>query len=273
MDIPQTKFTLQEQELIVLLAGAGGCSLDSSAGTNWVQNNGGLPTYICQIARALLRSGHPKSQAIAIAVSRAKHWAAGGSTNSRGGKKVHTDTQAKAAAAVAQWEALKAKDHAKSAAKETRAALSHDDSGEPYIFLANSTTSYNTAIVADAWGDVQRARRIQSEADGTYPDYDNSAEGTGYIEELWTDHLIICGWNAEGANVYWSVPYTVDNGQVSFGAFQPVEKTYTPVAKASIDSDYDGSTDLGDNEYDLLSDVLGDDNSVGLTNILKLKKG
>lgn len=65
---------------------------------------------ICRIARAVKKSGHTTSEAIAIAVSRVKVWAAG--------KGVDKDTQAKAAAALAEWEKLRAKSHAKSGAKK-----------------------------------------------------------------------------------------------------------------------------------------------------------
>lgn len=83
---------------------AGGCSLDMHPGKkNWVESAGGLPEYICEIARAILRDGKMSvSRAIATAVSRVKVWAAGG-----GG--VDAETKAKAAAAVAQWEKIKSK--------------------------------------------------------------------------------------------------------------------------------------------------------------------
>lgn len=86
-----------DAEAIVSLA----CSLDEKPGSNWVQKEGGLPEYICRIAKAIKRSGKSTSQAIAIAVSRCKKWAAGG-----GG--VDAKTRAKAAAAIAQWEKKKA---------------------------------------------------------------------------------------------------------------------------------------------------------------------
>jgi hypothetical protein len=80
------------------------CSLDEHPGkSNWVEKGGGLPQYICEIARAIKRSGKTTSQAIAIAVGRVKKWAATG----------EGDTKAKAAAAVAEWEKLKGKAHAK----------------------------------------------------------------------------------------------------------------------------------------------------------------
>lgn len=92
---------------IVQLSGTGPCSLDRHPGkSNWVEDNGGLPNYICHIARAIHKDGMPVSQAIAIAVGRVKKWAAGVGD-------VDADTRAKASKAVSQWEALKAKAHAK----------------------------------------------------------------------------------------------------------------------------------------------------------------
>ncbi len=93
---------LDDTRYILELAGR----LDRSPKKNWVENNGGLPKYIEDIAVALHRDGKSISTAIQIAISRVKVWAAGG-----GG--VNADTKAKAAAALAQWEALKAKAKAK----------------------------------------------------------------------------------------------------------------------------------------------------------------
>jgi hypothetical protein len=80
-----------------------------------VQEAGGLPDYICRIARAVKKSGHTTSEAIAIAVSRVKVWASG--------KGVDKDTQAKAAKALAEWEEKRAKSHTKSGAKKADHAL------------------------------------------------------------------------------------------------------------------------------------------------------
>lgn len=91
-----------EIENIVCLAR---CSLDEHPGkSNWVQAGGGLPQYICEIARSIKKSGKDTSSAIAIAVGRVKMWA----TTSKDPK-----VKAKAAAAVAQWEKLKSSAHAK----------------------------------------------------------------------------------------------------------------------------------------------------------------
>jgi hypothetical protein len=78
---------------------------------NWVEAAGGLPSYIERIAKHLhYEQGFSISRAIATAVNQVKKWAAGG-----GG--VKADTRAKAAKAVAQWEAKKLKTKAKKVVK------------------------------------------------------------------------------------------------------------------------------------------------------------
>jgi HK97 family phage prohead protease len=61
-----------------------------------------LPAFIQHIARDLMAErGMPESEAIATAISQCKRWAAGG-------ENVKPETRAKAAAAIAEWERLKA---------------------------------------------------------------------------------------------------------------------------------------------------------------------
>jgi hypothetical protein len=79
-------------------------------GKNWVTGVGGLPAFIRAIAHALLHAGHSESQAIQMAVGVVKNWASGQGH-------VTPKTRAKAAAALAEWEAKKAASHAKSAGK------------------------------------------------------------------------------------------------------------------------------------------------------------
>lgn len=89
-----------DNELILYMAG---CSLaKTKENDNWVDDTGGLPEYLCRIARAILRGDKSKSvsTAIAIAVGRAKVWA-------RGGGGVTAKTSVKAAKAVAEWETKK----------------------------------------------------------------------------------------------------------------------------------------------------------------------
>lgn len=79
-----------ERMLIISLAG---CSLNEKPGKNWVEDEGGLPEPICEMARAIKRDGKTTSQAIAIAVSRAKKLAAEG--------------KAKYVRAITQWEKMR----------------------------------------------------------------------------------------------------------------------------------------------------------------------
>lgn len=94
-------------------------SLDRSPKKNWVENTGELPAYVREIARSIEKEGgHSLERAIAIAISRIKVWAAGGGN-------VSAATQAKAAKALAEWEALKGKNKAR--VKGKKAALSWVD--------------------------------------------------------------------------------------------------------------------------------------------------
>ena len=96
----------EDFELIVKLGNSS--SLERTPGkNNWIEKaDGELPPYVREIARSIEKSGKTLSQAIAIAISRIKVWAAGGGN-------VDADTKAKAGKALAQWNALKAKNKAK----------------------------------------------------------------------------------------------------------------------------------------------------------------
>lgn len=97
---------------VVALAKMGKLERSPGKDDNWVERNGGLPKYIEEIADSLHRKrGMTISRAIATAVSQVKRWASGLGD-------VNPDTRAKAAKALAQWEALKAKNKAKKAAKD-----------------------------------------------------------------------------------------------------------------------------------------------------------
>lgn len=96
-----------DSDLEIKLAAGPTCDLSRVPGANnWVEKNGHLPTYIANIACALVRDhGFTISHAIATAVSRVKVWAVSPNT--------HPDTKAKAVAAIAEWTELRAKAHAK----------------------------------------------------------------------------------------------------------------------------------------------------------------
>ena len=161
-----------DTELVVFLAG---CSLNTSPGKNWVEKSGGLPNYICRIARAVMRSGKPKGMAIAIAVSRVKKWAAGAGD-------VDADTRAKAAKAVAQWTALKAKNKAKKVVKASR------EDGSEYIMFSG-IGSFNTDMVREAWDSLQREIRAHHRAEARAACIDMESEEYepapySYVKEL-----------------------------------------------------------------------------------------
>lgn len=123
----QPGLTDADSHLIVAFAG---CSLDESPGSNWVQEQGGLPDYICRVAKAVRKTGKTTSEAIAIAVSRIKVWATG--------KGVDKDTQAKAVAALAEWEKKKAKSHADNV-KASAAAPEYTMSDAQLLLLVKLT--------------------------------------------------------------------------------------------------------------------------------------
>jgi hypothetical protein len=212
-----------ESNLIVSLAGGGGCSLETSPGKNdnWVESAGHLPNYICEIAKEIKKSGKSTSSAIAIAVSRVKAWAAGGDG-------VGADTKAKAAKALAQWEALKAK------SKKGKLVKASSDQGD-YLILSNS---YNMETVREAWETQFRAANPRSEG----ASFDETPYS--YVNEVWSDYIIVIV-NSNGGNdrQNFKVPYKVSKGQVSFSEAVEVEKKFVPVK-------------LSRNEKELLADVL-----------------
>jgi phage head maturation protease len=68
----------------------------------WHHKGMQLPAYIQHVANDLIQSGHPESEAVQMAIGIIKNWAHGT------GGHVTPETRAKAAAALAEWERLKA---------------------------------------------------------------------------------------------------------------------------------------------------------------------
>lgn len=98
-------------DLAGVCTGPGPCDTKSSNRSpreNWVDKTGGLPLYIRAIMHALIRSGHSRERAIQLAVGTVKNWASGQGN-------VSAATRARAAKAVAEWEAKKARAHSMSA--------------------------------------------------------------------------------------------------------------------------------------------------------------
>ncbi|QGZ16706.1 hypothetical protein PBI_DEWDROP_58 [Microbacterium phage Dewdrop] len=82
---------------------------------NWVDEVGGLPKYIRDIADSLMKRGFAESRAIATAVETVKRWAKGGPARKGGKGSVSAKTVAKAVKALAEWEAKKARANATAA--------------------------------------------------------------------------------------------------------------------------------------------------------------
>lgn len=91
--------------------------------TNWVERSGGLPSFIKRIAKHLVSErGYNESRAIATAVSQCKKVCATGRTFG-GQQSVSPAARQRYCKAAAEWEAKRAKNAAKGAAKD----LAEDD--------------------------------------------------------------------------------------------------------------------------------------------------
>lgn len=214
-----TQVVVFSRDELDLIAAFAGCSLDEKPGSNWVQDGGGLPAYICQIARAIKKSGKSTSQAIAIAVSRIKLWAGGGGD-------VDADTRAKAGKALAQWEKLKSR------SKDTvKASRPYSD----VLVLANSK-SFNVDIVRSAWDAKMREARKAWRTANPNGSYDDGPPYT-YIKEQWTDYLVVrCGETGMASEPkLYKVPYTVDaKSGVTFSDPIEVQTAYIAVKPADL---------------------------------------
>jgi hypothetical protein len=231
---------LDEYQL-VSLASSSSSLAEVPGDNNWIERAGGnLPPYVRKLARGIMKSGKSKSQAIAIAISRIKKWAAGGGD-------VDADTQAKAAKALAEWESLRAKNKAKGVVK----ASYTDDSSETYLMLSY-IPSYRTDIVRHAWDALERQKRAEwdethrSETQGSSMDtVKESYYPYRWIKELWTDFILVENESA-AQPALWKVPFTVHpiTQKVTFGQEVEVKPIY-------IEMD----DDLSESEKSLLSDL------------------
>lgn len=77
-----------------------------SNGENWIEQQGGMPRYIRIVRNGLMKHGHSESSATRLAIGAIKRWAAGGGD-------VSPKVRAAAQKALAEWEAMKKRAHAK----------------------------------------------------------------------------------------------------------------------------------------------------------------
>lgn len=200
----------EDADVIIALA----CSLDEKPGSNWVQGAGGLPEYICQVAKAIKKDGKSTSTAIAMAISRIKKWAATGSA----------ETKAKAAKALSQWEALKAKSGKGSKVKTTNEASDNDN-----ILVMLSTTEWSMDEVRTAFEARQSEVRQKNRQQGPTTARDDLYYA--YVSEVWTNHVIVKG-DGPSRKVY-KIPYSVKDTTVTFAEPKEVKATYVEVARDS----------------------------------------
>lgn len=214
-------------EDLLLLAG---CSLAKTPGKkdNWIEAVGGeLPEYICVVARAIGRGGRSTSNAIEIAIGRIKKWAAGVGN-------VTAKTQAKAAAAVAQWEALKAR------AGGGRAKMSRGE-----ISLENALMLCGPSFEMESAKDAFKAMTEDW-------DLDNDGDSDKiHVCEVWSRHLVV-SLPANPPRLF-VVPFEFEDGEFEFKEPIEVTKTYQSLE--------DGA-DIDDMELERLCDEIEEEDSV-----------
>ena len=154
---------------------------------NWVENRGGLPQKIWDLAKDLIESGHPESEAIAIAVSRAKHFA------------VTAKDREEWAHAVAEWEAMK------SGAKHTptHGTLPHSLSDEQFAIT-----------LAARWDETKhpRGRGGRFVKKGSIVDFSKLKTGEHFMDlQAGQGHV----WQKKGPSQAQVVQVRVPNGSIT----------------------------------------------------------
>ena len=122
---------------------------------NWVDDVGGLPPYIKRISKHLKKKGMTESHAIATAVNVVKKMCATGDVNFPGKQDVNAGSRAEACAAVADWEAKKAKARASAGATQSTEAETSALEGIVTTIEGDFLTAAATVFDA-AWFDNPR---------------------------------------------------------------------------------------------------------------------
>lgn len=205
----------------VIMLGSSASLAKTPEKDNWVDHTGDLPRYVREVARSIHNGGGKTlSQAIAIAISRIKKWAATGKG----------DTKAKAAKALAEWEALKAKARSKKVAKLSAHTGQWEDCLRPVELIALSGPSFSMDKVRSAFDSQMREKRNElpwSERD-RYP--------WVWVQEVWNTHVIVRCDDVDGK--LHKVNYTVDDrGNVTFGEPIEVVVEYVEAGKDISDDD------------------------------------
>lgn len=175
-----------EEAIAAIAEDAEELSEDEIEEFNWVDDVGGLPKYIREIADSLMKRGYSESRAIATAVNTVKRWARGGPARQGGSGSVSAKTQAKAIAALAEWEAKKARAKASSAESEGFSLVA---GGGPELppadWFENPRLTEPTAIVVQKDGRVFGHLATWDSCHIAHPDFctspPRSASGYAYF--------------------------------------------------------------------------------------------
>lgn len=189
---------------------------------NWVDQTGGLPTYIREIAHALIRNGHSESTAIATAVASVKRWAAGGDD-------VHADTQARAAAALAEWESKKAASHVDDVIETNSPSRAVEvKAGSMLVEAARATTltPMETKMARMPGSLEERTSIIKDELNRQMRPKKKDGLHCGWlsVEATFDTHVVVSVWkdDAETADTF-DIDYQFEGDHVILGKRTPVE--------------------------------------------------
>lgn len=177
---------VSDEEAIAAIAEDDELSDEEVEEFNWVDEVGGLPKYIREIADSLMKRGYSESRAIATAVNTVKRWARGGPARQGGEGSVSAKTQAKAIAALAEWEAKKARAKAASAGtSELSLVAGGGPELPPADWFENPRLTEPTAIVVQKDGRVFGHLATWDSCHIAHPDFctspPRSASGYAYF--------------------------------------------------------------------------------------------
>lgn len=226
---------------------------------NWVEETGGLPSYIERIAKRLhYEKGMSISRSIAVAVNTVKRWSKGGTVTENGTtKRITPQTQALAAKAVAEWTAKKAKAKIDNAAESSGVDLSFNLDNVRSAWSAQEDAKRQKAHKAAR----EKAARSQGTDTPTMVDYPDVPYR--YVEEVWSDHIIVKSGRPDAVQ-YLKIPFTAnDSDGYTFGAEQAVKRTYVDLANPFSQ---------GERKAFATKDVAMADGSFPIRNVDDLKK-
>lgn len=179
----------------------------------WGDKLAQLPAYIQNIAHAMIRDGHDESEAIQLAIGAVKRWA-------EGGGKVTPEVRAAAAAAVAEWEKLKAEHNKTKALDPTgETALKVGPHGyiHGWIFVgvpglgdAVSHPSHGKGVI-EGHDDKHVTVRFQNGKTHTFDVHRDASEEGHFTERGKLEHPIKAGDPEHLADKVWNDPKEVEN--------------------------------------------------------------